>query len=568
MPHSHSFFSIRRKKLHFRRRKLATLSNPLPSKPSKKETSQNSQEVPSTPLSKTSKQPSVTWTHGLVTPPPRIDLLKSMTDKKDGITPIRGYFAPNRKAFYSPSLPNTGGNAKAQHGLKVLHNLKKQFAETTKFMPDNIWMVFLQHAFPSTASLLVSFIELGINPKHMYFTDKVYSTTQSGRQQILAILGEHNTLFLSPPAKPWLYGEHLQKNIAALWERIIADIDKATIKPNKIILIGDGGRLFVVPTELLKYPVYGTEQTMHGQRFVEALNPPFLWNSVAICDMKRLEDALIGAQAAQCVEEVLSKLSKNIDLKNMRFGIIGLGNIGKASAQALINKGCTVFFYDPDASRTLDKATKCQRLAELIVNCNFIIGCTGKDALKDTLEKTKGFHIILENKFFMSMSSEAIEFAAFMQQYQNEAQNMREYEDCILSMHEQEFPIFPDLRYMIEGHTVTIINAGYPVNLQHDMDPRDIAITRAALFGAGAQWIYRIPQKEDNQPGAGTKSTAFEQSYQDSGISLWQKFRKQKDRPKDKKDLPSKSKQNKPSLVPVLMAAKQTQSSVIKKLVF
>lgn len=434
-----------------------------------------------------------------LSPTPSLPLLNTVGGSLGQSTPLSKFFTPT-----STSGQQRRGSQMSPQSSPTISRTKTNVSSRPKSVAclsprtprDNIYIICVQHSLDTTATLIEKFKEKGVLSHHIYFLDKLYSTNEKSLQKISrAIDNERNIVRLQAPVRPWLYGKNMVEHIKLLYSRVIADISQTASKPDKIILLDDGGRLIQnVPQELLQYPIYGVEQTTAGHNRLTKYPPKFPWISVATSDIKRNEDPFIGQLAEQCVTRLLTKLSGKVNPREVCCGIIGLGNIGAAVAKSLNEKGYTVFFYDQDARRSLEGVQKCATVDKLVTSCKFIIGCTGKNNLKNINLKP----LINENKYFISVSSEAIEFKSSMEEYENYiVQNMEEY---------PKNP-FTNLKYKINNCDITYVNAGYPATFdplkQHAVAPEHIAITRAALFASVMQLIYLEPSAKDKNSGIG-----------------------------------------------------------------
>ena len=386
---------------------------------------------------------------------------------------------------------------------------------------NKVYLVCVQHSLETTGTLLKTLIERGLKKENIFFLDKLYSTSEKSFQKISKLLAKNedeilqndgmakNMVRLQPPKKPWLYGKNIKTHIDELYKKVVSAIKDRREDPFRIILLDDGGRLIeLLPEKLRHYNICAVEQTTAGYNRLIKNPPQFPWISVATSNIKRNEDPFIGELAEQRVAEIL----KNIDASTkMRCGIIGLGNIGKAVASKLIEMGHDVSFYDTKEEINFDPRMKRYNNVEKLIEENkFIIGCTGKNTLHDVNLES----IINEDKFFISISSESIEFNTPMKKYEGCVQNMSEYSE----------KTFVDLEYSINGHNVTFVNAGFPATFdtskQHAVAPEKIAITRAALFAAIMQLLYHKPTKNDKNR-KWEKPMPFNKNIQDAIKKEW-----------------------------------------------
>ena len=443
-----------------------------------------------------------------VSPPPRLELLDRISGtsptKTSQATPLSGHFfhSQSQQRRRQPSTPSSPYKPPAVNKTTftvVSNTTPIPSPITTTESPllyriqqqrEHIYLICLQHSLETTATLIETFINKGLSKQHIYFLDKLYSTHDRSWGKIKQLIGDESRIIrLTPPSEPWLYGSNMKKHINRLYKKVMEDISHQQEPPTKIILLDDGGRLIeLLPQELLKYHVYGVEQTTAGHRRLTEKAPHCPWISIAASQLKRNEDPFIGELAAQRVRQLLSSSTTTAEPQNVRCGIIGLGHIGTAVAQELIAAGFDVSFYDSQSeiTVTIPNLKKSANATELIKTNQFIIGCTGQDTLKG-IDLTTAIN---EDKHFISVSSEAIEFKSLMVRYQRQIQNLDQY---------QQNP-FTDLCYRINNYCIIFVNSGFPATFNHTQPhavaAKKIAVTRAALFAGVMQWCYHRPTDE------------------------------------------------------------------------
>jgi hypothetical protein len=75
-------------------------------------------------------------------------------------------------------------------------------------------------------------------------------------------------------------------------------------------------------------------------------------------------------------------------LSGERVGIIGLGSIGGALANLTERQGNSVLFYDPDPryqvpEYLLGRVTRVDSLEELLLRCDYVFGCSGREPFNE-----------------------------------------------------------------------------------------------------------------------------------------------------------------------------------------
>jgi hypothetical protein len=69
-------------------------------------------------------------------------------------------------------------------------------------------------------------------------------------------------------------------------------------------------------------------------------------------------------------------------LTRKQLGVIGMGSIGRSLANLALRQGNEVLYYDPNTairSHSTDKVTRLDSLEELMVRCDYVVGCSGRN---------------------------------------------------------------------------------------------------------------------------------------------------------------------------------------------
>lgn len=393
---------------------------------------------------------------------------------------------------------------------------------------ENICLICIQHALGTTAQMIKFIKEEKFKIKHIYFLDKLYSTNDGVLEEIKTIVGKSNVVKLKAPTYPTEYAQNLIGHEETLFAKAISDLK--TYNPSKIIILNDGGRL---PPNGLRdllairdknnkpLPVYIIEQTTFGERELTSNLPLVPWMSLAGEKIKREEDPYIGELACNRVSTILAQLPN----QSPKVGIFGLGNVGKEVAKHLVSKEFNVSYFDTidksKEAKKIGKIIKCKTSIKLIQDCNVMIGCTGFDTFKD-ISNDEIVQAINEDKWFISASSECEEWKSIMDRYCAAWINKDEY---------KENP-YADLKYTINGHTITILYAGYPAtfdhNERHAVDPHAIAITRDGLIGCLYQLAERNVDEADLNRQPHREKIPLNEDMQNNIIEKWHAYIDQK----------------------------------------
>lgn len=347
-------------------------------------------------------------------------------------------------------------------------------------------IIGVQHILETTASLLESIIQLGINPSNIYICGKCYSTCPEVKNSI-SNMGI-NLFDESIPTKLGGYQEACKKDINLMWQQLKIDAPKKKIK--KIIILDDGGRCFELmpPCMRFHYEIAGLEQTRGGLYVEELKHLAFPIVEVASSVVKRmLEPPFIAEAVINKVNETMPHFNIN---KETVCGIVGYGAIGQALAKHLANSGYTVLIYDENIDLLLGaKSSRIfpfESLKTLITNSQCVFGCTGKDisAGLDLL------NFINKDTVFISCTSEDKEFLSLLEELDK------------TNTVQKNNPL-KDITYTTKNSSkITIAAGGFPVNFfgltPWNVPSRHIAITQALLLLGVLQAITSARKAKSN----------------------------------------------------------------------
>lgn len=198
------------------------------------------------------------------------------------------------------------------------------------------------------------------------------------------------------------------------------------------------------------------EDTESGHRRYLAAQPlPCPVLSVARSNLKRPEDALVGASCLHSVEKILREYG-------LPFGpepalVVGYGPVGAGVASALRQRGCFVSVYDVDPLRRVLALSHGFPIPErkiALSAARMIFGATGDFSIAG-----EDFELLQNGTVLASCSSKELEF---------DVEHLRQ-------THIEE-PILPGFSaYRRHGRTLYLISDGQPVNF------RDSAVLGPAL---------------------------------------------------------------------------------------
>lgn len=241
-------------------------------------------------------------------------------------------------------------------------------------------LVAVQHMLQQTVDLFTTVADMGLSVNNMFALGKIYSNS-SAVIRTLRDMGV--TVVETTVPAPGEFHAYFKQDVDTLWQLTAEALNHRRIK--RILVLDDGGVCITrVPPEILqKYEVCGVEQTSAGIVLFAEQPPPCAVISWARSAVK-LE--IGGPIFSQCFIEKFSTELLGRPLAGEQLGIIGLGSIGKAVASLAIRegKGNQVLFYDPDPDLHVpfsirEKITRLDTLEELMLHCDYVIGCSGRN---------------------------------------------------------------------------------------------------------------------------------------------------------------------------------------------
>jgi len=244
-------------------------------------------------------------------------------------------------------------------------------------------LVAVQHMLLQTVDLFQTIGAMGVNLKNIFALGKVYSNSPP-IIQTLRDMGV--TVIDSTMPEPGEFRSYFQRDVERLWQVVAETLNHRNIK--RILVLDDGGICITsVPPEVLqRYSLCGVEQTSVGIFLFEEKPPPFAVMSWARAAVK-LE---IGSPIfAQCFLDSLHReFLHGRTLQRQQLGVIGMGSIGRAVANFAVRQGSELFYYDPNTDLHLsspvgDIVTRVDSVADLMVHCDYVLGCSGRNPFKD-----------------------------------------------------------------------------------------------------------------------------------------------------------------------------------------
>ena len=266
------------------------------------------------------------------------------------------------------------------HSLEVTQALFERAKSAFFRFGEDTALVAVQHMLEQTIDLFDTIADLGLSPQNMFALGKVYSNS---RPVIETLRNRGVTVLETTTPEPGKFDETFAQDTKKLWQLAAESLSGRHIK--RILVLDDGGMcITTAPPELRRrYAMCGVEQTSLGMFLFEVTPPAFAVFSWARAAVK-LE---IGGQIfSQCL---IDRLRNDLrDRKPEQLGVIGMGSIGRAVANLAAREGRRVFYYDPRQTLEINpmlrtRVTSVETLEELMVRCDYVIGCSGRNPFQN-----------------------------------------------------------------------------------------------------------------------------------------------------------------------------------------
>ena len=261
--------------------------------------------------------------------------------------------------------------------FEVTRSLREAAAHSGFRFGRDTALVAVQHMLLQSVDLFRATAAMGLDPQNTFALGKVYSNSAAVLELIKA---SGVTVIESTTPAPGEFYASFKRDVETLWRVASRSVVARGIK--RILVLDDGGICIThVPASILRrYALAGVEQTSQGVFLFERKPPPFPVMSWARSAVKL---QIGGPIFSQCLIEKLDhEFTGGADLRGQQLGIIGLGSIGRSIARLAARQGAQVLFFDPAPNidlRTLPAGiTRARSLEELMLGCNYVIGCSGR----------------------------------------------------------------------------------------------------------------------------------------------------------------------------------------------
>ncbi len=267
--------------------------------------------------------------------------------------------------------------------LEVTHSLLDRALAAQFSLEEDTALIAVQHMLEQTVNLFDTVAEMGVRYENIFTLGKVYSNSCV---VIKTLRNRGVTVVDSTMPQPGKFDQYFEQDCKRLWQVAAEALARRRIK--RVLVLDDGGFcITTVPPELLRrYSICGVEQTSLGMFLFEKKPPPFaviLWARAAV----KLE--IGGPIFSQClIDRLTTGLRERWAFQREQLGLIGLGSIGRAMANLAAREGKGVFFYDPRRDLHICPMLKrhisrLHSLEELMMRCDCVIGCSGRNPFKN-----------------------------------------------------------------------------------------------------------------------------------------------------------------------------------------
>lgn len=397
----------------------------------------------------------------------------------------RSYFTfyPNPSGIHNYIISEFKPHPPSRKKLPVLEAvLNKALEDPHCFSLDHTAVIYVHHALQTSVKVLEALLSIKAKPNNIFVIGKHYSECPEVVEQIKALGIQHQPC--SPQDGIGKFSQNFTFDIFCVCTRLIQQLN-GSIK--NVLILDHGGRVldFFSETWSKQLPIIGIEKTTAG--FID-LNrrgmPHFPLIGVAHCAAKKIIESPLVAEA------IVKRLPDLEPINGQKpvCGIVGYGAIGKAIATKLLGLNYPVIIYDHDASRLDDilLENKKSDLSELIIESDYIFGCTGRDIFANE-HVLNVIDVTLKNKVFVSCSSEDKEFLSLLIKIRH---TLKTLPTAFNPLNDIDY-------YNTRGALIRVMRGGFPINFDHSgesVPANDIQLTRALVFGGVLQAIRLFDQ--------------------------------------------------------------------------
>jgi hypothetical protein len=248
---------------------------------------------------------------------------------------------------------------------------------------DDTALVSVQHMLNQTVDLFQTLGSLGLKTQNIFALGKVYSNNAENIASLRKLGVTVVDSILPPPGE---FDRYFAEDTKRLWQVAADQLARRRIK--RVLVLDDGGVCITsVPHEVLqRYSLCGVEQTSRGMFLFEEKSPSFAVVSWARAAVKLEIGGPIFSQ--WFIDRLNTEFLRDRTLQGERLGVIGIGSIGRAVANLAVRLDNEVLYCDPNTNLQLPsplnkRVTRLDSVEELMLRCDYILGCSGRNPFKD-----------------------------------------------------------------------------------------------------------------------------------------------------------------------------------------
>jgi S-adenosylhomocysteine hydrolase len=377
--------------------------------------------------------------------------------------------------------------------LPLLEEVCQNFAPP-RIRLDRTVIVCVQHLLETTGSLFECLVDLGVRPAHLFALGKLYSSCAEVESSLKR--GGIQVIDHSRINQLGRYDEALEADARRMWQFVLRSIDWKKIQ--HLVVLDDGGFGIAGMPEIPPHvSIVGIEQTMSGlasMRFGGSRPIPVI-EVASSAAKKYIEPPMI-------CDATFAKLAIPLFAQNAgaTFGVVGLGNIGRAIANGLLQRKAKVTVFDGDRDRmaAVNGTVGCHSVQDVFERSDVIFGCTGRDIVGSSGWWTR----LQGRKLLVSCSSQDREFASILRNLKLRPSS----------------PV-DDIHVALERGELLVARGGFPANFdgsRESVPSDDIQMTRSLLLAAVLQALFPVRRESGRE--------MLDAEFQRFVVSRWAKL--------------------------------------------
>lgn len=326
--------------------------------------------------------------------------------------------------------------------------------------------LFIQHQFGNQVPQAKAFLELGLNPKKLFWLDVPYTSNARVRKALVGMGIPRRNMFVARDYRVLdAYVPYQRRRVQALIHDFLKD------SPERLLVLDDGAYFLEAAACFEKRlpRVVVVEQTARGliklkssapmRQFAKSvpivnvaqstpkrtLEPPFIGRAVCASLLRKLGDRFSSGHRGRCLI--------------LGFGAIG-SQVARFAADYLSFERDLIHVFDPNPLRrreARDRGFSMWRRKDLGTRFQLVIGCSGRASF------TVDDYVHLDDGAVLaSASSGSVELSR--EDFIELADSSKIDDIKILRQDLNKTDIHSDLRFHLVDREVTFLNAGFPVN--------------------------------------------------------------------------------------------------------